>query len=83
MEELEKWLKGGKIVCFPRKAAAKIRLLEYIIERSFEKNIVYTERDINKGLEYYHQDVAYLRRLMIDYKLIDRDRYGNKYWVKQ
>jgi hypothetical protein len=58
----------------------KIRIvLEYII-KSFEFDTHYSEKEVNEILKKYNPDTAILRRYLVDYQYLDRERDGSKYW---
>lgn len=77
-----KWMKDGKIICIPRKDSSRIDLLGLIINNNFEKDKMYSEKEVNNILKEYYNDFAFLRRLMIEYKLLQRDLECSTYWVK-
>lgn len=77
-----KWMKDGKITCIPRKDSSRIDLLGLIINDNFEKDKMYSEKEVNNILKEYYNDFAFLRRLMIEYKLLQRDLECSTYWVK-
>jgi hypothetical protein len=63
-----------------RTQAAKFRIvLEYLLA-PFDTGAVYTEKEVNVILHRFHQDVAGLRRDLIDAGLLKRERDGSKYW---
>jgi hypothetical protein len=60
--------------------AAKFRVvLEYILA-AFEPGAVYTEKEVNSLLLRFNEDVAGLRRDLIDAGMLARERDGSKYW---
>ncbi len=54
-------------------------VLEYILA-AFESGAVYTEKEINIILHRFNEDVAGLRRDLIDAKMLARHRDGSQYW---
>jgi ArsR family transcriptional regulator, arsenate/arsenite/antimonite-responsive transcriptional repressor len=63
-----------------RTQAAKFRIvLEYLLA-AFEPGAVYTEKEVNTILHRFNEDVAGLRRDLIDAGLLARERDGSKYW---
>ncbi len=67
-----------KIKTFPRKEKAKLVVLR-AVAGLFEKNRVYSDRDITGLLKPVYQDVATIRRYLIDYKFLFRDGAGREY----
>lgn len=59
-----------------------IPLLSYLAGK-FEKHRVYSEKEVNQIINEWHtfNDYFILRRLLIDYKFIERTPNGEKYWV--
>jgi ArsR family transcriptional regulator len=63
-----------------RTQVAKFRfILEYILA-AFEPGIVYTEKEVNHIVRQFNEDVSGLRRDLIDFGLLARERDGSKYW---
>ena len=63
----------------PTKSKKIIAILEYIAD-SFEDDIDYSEDQINEILERYYPDPTTLRRYLIDYGYLARERNGARYW---
>jgi len=53
--------------------------LEYLLE-AFEPGAVYTEKEVNTILRRFNQDVAGLRRDLIEAGMLARERDSSKYW---
>ncbi|MFR7349584.1 DUF2087 domain-containing protein [Peptoniphilus sp.] len=64
----------------PKKEKDKIELFNYIANLTFEKNVQYTEKEINEKLKNFYIDYALLRRYMVDYKILSRKRDCKIYW---
>jgi hypothetical protein len=63
-----------------RTQAVKFRIiLEYVLG-AFEPNTIYTEKEVNAILHRFNEDVASLRRALVDAGLLDRKRDGSQYW---
>jgi hypothetical protein len=63
-----------------RTQAVKFRIvLEYILA-AFEPGAVYTEKEVNSILHRFNEDVAGLRRDLVDAKMLARKRDGSQYW---
>ena len=66
---------------FPVKEKRKIILLQKIME-DFESGRDYTEKEVNVILQQYYADFASIRRYLIEYGFMDRDKEGKRYWVQ-
>ena len=62
------------------KEKKKYILLTFIIEK-FDKNKIYSEKEINEVLEPIYEDYAFVRRYLIDYRFLLRKNDGSEYWV--
>jgi DNA-binding HxlR family transcriptional regulator len=70
---LRTFFKRGRLVCIP----AQLKKRQIVLERlagEFEPGRDYTERDVNIVLLDFHDDVATLRRGLIEHKLMQRER---------
>ncbi len=85
-EENEKLLsrymdKSGKILQFPAKEKVRLMLIRRIsMKFKFEQK--YSEKEVNEILKPLYNDYVLIRRLMIDYGLLDRKADGSEYWLK-
>jgi transcriptional regulator len=79
-QNINKWIKNNKIQKIPKKEKDKIELFNYIANLTFEKNVQYTEKEINEKLKNFYIDYAILRRYMVDYKILSRTRDCKIYW---
>ncbi len=70
-----------KLNHFPRKEKRKIIILKIITKR-FNKNVEYSEKEVNEVLKAIYDDFVTLRRYLIEYGFMDRNRDGSAYWVK-
>ena len=61
-QNINKWIKDNKIQKIPKKEKNKIELFNYIANLTFEKNVQYTEKEINEKLKNFYIDYAILRR---------------------
>jgi hypothetical protein len=69
----------GSLKMIPTKSKKVIAILEYMAD-SFENDIDYSEDQINEILERYYPDPTTLRRYLIDYGYLGRERNGARYW---
>jgi ArsR family transcriptional regulator len=69
---LRTFFQRGRLTGIP----AQLKKRQIVIERlaqEFEPGRTYTEREVNQVLVEYHDDVATLRRGLIEHKLMERD----------
>lgn len=69
-----------KISLFPPKEKRKYILL-CIIMHQFEKEKIYTEKDMNRILGAIYDDHVTIRRYLIMYRFFDRKDDGSAYWL--
>lgn len=79
-QNINKWIKNNKIQKITKKEKNKIELFNYIANLTFEKNVQYTEKEVNEKLKNFYIDYAILRRYMVDYKILSRTRDCKTYW---
>jgi hypothetical protein len=82
MQTIDSFLDSeNRITKWPSKMAMKIEVIKYMAQ-FFEKNITYTEKEVNAIISKHHtfNDYFMLRRGLIDYKLLARTRNGSEYW---
>ncbi|WP_018922682.1 DUF2087 domain-containing protein [Salsuginibacillus kocurii] len=72
---------NGPLTSFPSKEKRKIIVLQQLM-RHFQPNQVYSEKEVNTVLESKYSDFATLRRYLIEYGFMDRNKDGTKYWIK-
>ena len=72
----------GKITRVPAPNKTKIPVLEYLAGK-FEQQQILNEKEVNEIINNWHTfgDHYILRRLLIDYKFLDRTPNGAKYWL--
>ena len=72
------FLKDGRLVSIP----AQYKKRRYVMDelaRSFEWGRLYEEKEVNAILRQFHDDVASLRREMIDERIMMRE--NGRYWL--
>lgn len=74
---LKAFFQHGRLVQIPAQQKKKQIILEEIV-KIFTPGEKYTEWDVNKMLVDFNEDVASLRRYLIEFKLMDRDH--DVYW---
>ena len=70
----------GSLKSIPAQQKKLEAILRYI-STAFKPNKRYNEKEINAILERFHEDTTTLRRALIDYRLLDRVRSGDEYWL--
>ncbi|WP_339249315.1 DUF2087 domain-containing protein [Sporosarcina sp. FSL W8-0480] len=71
----------GPLDTFPSKEKRKYIIAQEIIKR-FEVGEVYLEKEINEILKEVYPDFATIRRLIIDYRFMNRSDDGKEYWIE-
>lgn len=74
------FMPGERLLAIPTKRRALVVILLDLLV-TFERDRVYTEKQVNAHLEQYHPDFARLRRELIDYGYLDRDPHTGRYWL--
>lgn len=54
-------------------------LLQWVSDSVFSEKEVLTEREVNSRLRPYTEDIAVLRRYLVDYRLVERRSDGTEY----
>lgn len=71
------FMEGGRLKQIPARRKKRMVILRWLADH-FRPAERYTEAQVNEILLRYHDDPAYLRRLMVDEELMHR--YGGQYW---
>ena len=69
---LSTFFRQGRLVSIPAQLKKRQIIFENLVEE-FEPDRTYTEREVNQVLVDFHDDVATLRRGLIEHKLMHRD----------
>jgi hypothetical protein len=72
-------VKDGRLRLIPRKARVRAAVLNWVVE-DFARDRTYTEPEVNAVLRHRHDDVATLRRYLVDAGLLGRTDSGDAYW---
>ena len=70
---LETFMPGGKLSAFPLKNEQTIYILDEVVEK-FDIEKQYTEKQVNVILEEVNEDYCTLRRLLVDFRYLTRDK---------
>ncbi|MCS4486950.1 DUF2087 domain-containing protein [Staphylococcus americanisciuri] len=79
---INRFIKNNWIHTIPRKERDKIELFKYLLT-SFDRDKVYSEKEVNAILKQHYDDYVLLRRYLVDYSLLTRDIEGKKYKVAE
>jgi biotin operon repressor len=69
----------GRIKDFPEKEKKLLVILRYVV-KEFEAGKRYPEKEVNEILLKFNQDTAFIRRSLVEYKLMGRQGGGGEYW---
>ena len=69
----------GRLKQIPSKQKKLLSVLRWLVTQ-FEPGVKYSERQVNDILTRYHEDYAGLRRDLVDFGFLNRERGGGKYW---
>ncbi|HJR81344.1 MAG TPA: DUF2087 domain-containing protein [Anaerolineales bacterium] len=83
-EDVRKVLKtflneDGTLKQLPPMGNKLLIILNFIVD-AFDFDANYTEKEVNSILRRFHVDTAALRRYLVDYGLMARERDGSRYW---
>jgi hypothetical protein len=74
---LRRFFRGGRLTQMPMQRSKRLIVLDYLAQ-AFEPGRRYTEQEVNQILVRCHDDVATLRRYLVDEDFLDRER--GRYW---
>ena len=69
----------GRIKTFPAQDKKLQVILHYVV-KAFEPGQRYPEKQVNEILLRFNEDTAFLRRSLIEYRLMGREGGGGEYW---
>jgi hypothetical protein len=76
---VERFLRAGRIDRYPARASERRELLVWILTRALPDHGDRTESEVNEALLEYTDDVATLRRYLVDAELLERTPSGGAY----
>lgn len=76
---IERFLDGERIRQYPANLEERGKLLAWVAGNVFMTDEVLEEREVNRRLLPYSEDVAVLRRYLVDYQLVERRSDGTEY----
>jgi DNA-binding HxlR family transcriptional regulator len=71
---------GGRLVQIPTRRKKLLVLLRWLAGR-FQAGVLYTEQEVNAIIRSFHDDHTTLRRDLVDFGFLRRERGGGKYWL--
>jgi biotin operon repressor len=71
---------NGRLKQIPTKQLKLLVVLDWLASQ-FEAGRTYTEKEVHAVLLQYHEDFASLRRDLIEFGYMRRERGGSKYWL--
>jgi hypothetical protein len=77
---LQQYVNEERIVSFPVSQKKFLIMLRWLLEK-FELGRRYTEKEVNEIFKQYHEDAATLRRSMVDFGFMAREK--GIYWREQ
>jgi hypothetical protein len=77
---LRNYTDNGYITQLPRSQVKLLIILDWLATK-FEREVKYTEREVNDIVLKHHEDYASIRRDLVDFGYLRRERGGGKYWV--
>ena len=69
----------GTLITIPVKTAKRIAVLK-LIAGQLSPETKYPEKELNAIIANFHSDTAAIRRYMIEYQILERDK-ASVYWV--
>jgi hypothetical protein len=76
---LRSFVRGQRILSIPSQHSKRRVGLDYVAQE-FEPGRRYSEREVNATLARWYDDVASLRRYLVDEELLQREPGGGAYW---
>jgi len=70
----------GRIKAIPAQDKKLQVILRYVV-KAFQPGLRYPEKQVNEILSHYNEDTAFLRRSLVEYRLMQREGGGGSYWV--
>lgn len=77
---LRDYTSNGRLKQIPTKQLKLLVVLDWLAAQ-FDTNRTYTEKEVNEVLLRYHEDYAGLRRDLVEFGYMRRERGGSKYWL--
>ncbi|MBN9613895.1 MAG: DUF2087 domain-containing protein [Actinobacteria bacterium] len=78
-EGVERFMRNGRILNYPSHAGERAELLRWIAEQAFSYGEVLSEAEVNERLRPFADEIAVLRRYLVDFSIIERAADGTEY----
>jgi len=75
---VERYFKDGCLLVIPKKEKDKLEVLNEVI-KLFDQYRTYTEKEINEILKTVYPDFAVIRRYLVDYGYLSRNKECSEY----
>ncbi|MGY3779643.1 DUF2087 domain-containing protein [Isobaculum melis] len=79
---IQTFFKEGKLIQIPKKEGKKLIIFNEIIQQ-FDIHKQYSEKEVNEIIQAIYADFAIIRRYLVDYRYLNRDRAGTIYSVNK
>ncbi|MFT4234945.1 MAG: DUF2087 domain-containing protein [Microbacterium sp.] len=76
---VDRFLEDGRIATYPASLREREVLLRWVRDQVVDSAETLQERELNERLERFHEDVAVLRRYLVDFSLLERRADGTEY----
>lgn len=76
---LERFLDGTRIIAYPKSPVEREELLRWVVDRAVAPTETLDEKALNERLRAFSEDVAALRRYLVDFELLHRAEDGSQY----
>lgn len=76
---VERFVRDGRIEQYPASPTERRELLEWVAGQAFAAGDELSEAAVNERLERFTDDVAVLRRYLVDHELLERTPSGSTY----
>jgi DNA-binding HxlR family transcriptional regulator len=77
---LHDYIANGRLTQIPMQQKKKLVILRWLATQ-FQPDVMYSEREVNAILTRHEEDYATLRRDLVDFGFLRRERGGGKYWL--
>jgi hypothetical protein len=77
---LSDYIVDGRLTQIPARQKKQLVILRWLATR-FEPDVKYTEKEVNQIIGQVHDDFATLRRDLVDFGYLRRERGGGHYWL--
>ncbi len=71
---LKSFFADGRLKTIPAQETKRILVLRYLLDQCFEEGRSYPEAEVNERLGEFHEDVASLRRYLVDQGFMTREQ---------